>query len=68
MNQTTALIISIVVIIILLVIFVISFVINKKTPIPKECEDITISNEKCVKCPNQECKYHSGDFKKEDVK
>ena len=39
----------------LLVVFVVSFVLYKRTPVPKGCEDITINEEKCASCNNKNC-------------
>lgn len=49
------LIIAIVVIIVLVVIFFITYIANKKTPVPEGCEDIKISEEGCLKCGNLDC-------------
>lgn len=51
------LIIAIIILIALLVIFVVSFVLYKKTPVPKGCEDILIDDEKCSSCQNNECRF-----------
>lgn len=50
------LVLSIIVIIALIALFFISYVLNKKTPLPKGCEDIKISNENCLGCNNNDCK------------
>ena len=39
----------------LLAVFIISFVLYKRTPVPKGCEDIKISEEKCASCNNKNC-------------
>ena len=49
---------AIIVIIALIAIFVISFVLYKKTPVPKGCEDIKISDEKCKGCSNTTCELN----------
>ena len=56
MSKEGYLLIAIIVIIALIAIFVISFVLYKKTPVPKGCEDIKISNENCLGCNNNDCK------------
>ncbi len=53
--QITYLIISIILIIVLALIFIISFVINKKTPLPEGCEDLKITEEGCANCQIEEC-------------
>lgn len=47
--------IAIVLIIVLVAIFFITYYLNKKTPIPKGCEDILINKENCSSCKNYEC-------------
>ena len=49
-------------------IFVISFVVNKKTPVPKGCEDLKVSDEKCQACNNTSCRYHKEPDVTEDNK
>ena len=39
----------------LLVIFVVSFILYRKTPLPKGCEDMQPSEEKCANCKEEEC-------------
>ena len=55
MNQTGYLIIAIVIIAALVAIFIITFVINRKTPVPKGCEHIKISEENCGACQVSDC-------------
>ncbi|MGM9970452.1 MAG: hypothetical protein ACI35S_08670 [Anaeroplasma sp.] len=50
------LILSIIIILGLIILFFVSYVLNKKTPLPKGCEDIRISNENCLGCNNEDCK------------
>lgn len=47
--------IAIVLIIVLVAIFFVSYYLNKKTPIPKGCEDLLINKENCSSCKNYEC-------------
>ena len=47
MSKEVALILSISVLILLLIIFVVSFVIYKKTPVPKGCENLEINEANC---------------------
>lgn len=58
MDQTTLLIIGIIIIIALVAIFVVSFVLYNKTPVPKGCEDIKISEENCAGCNHKECQFY----------
>ena len=51
------LIISIIVIIVLVVLFMVSFVLYKKTPAPKGCENLLINEENCMACSNQACAH-----------
>ncbi len=53
--KSTALIISISIIAILIVIFFVSFVKNRKTPVPKGCEHIKITEENCGACQVSDC-------------
>ena len=39
----------------LITLFFITYVMNKKTPVPKGCEQIEISNENCSACNNTTC-------------
>lgn len=55
LSETAYSIIAICVVVALVIIFFVSYVLNKKTPIPKECEDIEINNEKCQGCKNISC-------------
>lgn len=68
MDKNGYLIIAIIVIVALLAVFVISFVVNKKTPVPKGCEDLKVSDEKCQSCSNTSCRYHTEPETKEDNK
>ena len=55
MSKEVALILSISVLVALLIIFVVSFVVYKKTPVPKGCENLEISEENCASCKNTTC-------------
>ena len=52
------LIIAIALIALIAIIFVTSFIINRKTPLPKGCEDLKIEESKCLACNNSDCKIH----------
>ena len=60
MSQTGYLILAISIIIALAIIFVVSFILYKRTPVPKGCEDIKISVENCSSCGHTECKHYQG--------
>ena len=49
------LIIAIAVIALLVLVFFISYILNKKTPIPEECKDLKIDAKKCAACQNELC-------------
>ena len=55
MGQTGYLIISIVIILLLALTFIVTFVINRKTPVPEGCENIKITEEGCANCQIEEC-------------
>ena len=40
----------------LLAVFFISYVLNKKTPVPKGCEKLLVDEEMCANCSNTSCK------------
>ena len=58
MTQTGYLIIAITVLAILLATFIVTFVLYKRTPVPKGCENIKINEENCSSCGNKECSYY----------
>ena len=58
MSQVAYLIIAIGILVILLVVFITSFIAYRKTPVPKGCEDIKISEENCASCTNRECSFY----------
>ena len=64
MDKVTYLIIAISVLVVLLIVFVVSFVLYRKTPVPKGCEDIKINEENCSNCGHQECSYYKGGSEK----
>ena len=63
MNQTGYIILAVSIIVALLIIFIVSFVLYKKTPVPKGCEDIKMSEEKCSSCGHSECSFYKGESK-----
>ena len=60
MSQTGYLILAICILVSLLAIFIVSFILYKKTPVPKGCENIKISDENCSSCGHTECKHYQG--------
>ena len=58
MTQTEYLIVAIIILVVLAVTFIVSFVLYKRTPKPKGCEDIEISEEKCAGCNNESCAFY----------
>ncbi len=52
------LIIAIALIALIAIIFITSFVINRRTPLPKGCENLKIEESNCLACSNSDCKIH----------
>ena len=63
MAQTGYLILAISLIVGLLAIFIISFVLYKRTPVPKGCENLKINEENCSSCGHSECSFYKGEEK-----
>lgn len=59
------LIIAILSIIALIVVFFVSYYFNKKTPVPKGCEDLLINKENCSSCKNYNCELRQNNSKDE---
>lgn len=55
MNPKIALVLAIIIIAFFVILFIVSFVINRRTPKPKGCEDIMISEENCSGCQIESC-------------
>ncbi len=55
MSQTGYLILAISILLALLIVFVVSFVLYKKTPVPKGCENLLVNEENCAACENKAC-------------
>ncbi len=49
---------AITILVLLVVLFFVSYLLNKRTPVPKGCEHLKISEEFCLNCTNTECKIH----------
>ena len=63
MSQVAYLIIAISILVALLVVFVVSFIMYRRTPVPKGCEDMVMSEEKCAACGHTECSFHAKENK-----
>lgn len=48
------------VVILLVIIFFLTYVLNKKTPVPKGCENLKITDENCSACNNTSCQIKNG--------
>ncbi len=48
-------IIAILIVVFLIVSYILLYLLNHRTPIPKECEDIVISTSNCSSCKNSGC-------------
>ena len=55
MSKEISLILALTILVALLIVFVVSFILYKKTPVPKGCENLEISEENCAACSNKEC-------------
>ena len=55
MGKTVALIFAIVIIAAFVILFFVTFLINRKTPVPKGCENIKISEDNCSACQVSDC-------------
>ena len=60
MSQTGYLVLAISILVALLAIFIVSFIFYKRTPVPKGCENIKISEENCSSCGHTECSRYQG--------
>ncbi len=63
LSQVTYLIIAIAILVALLIVFVVSFVLYRKTPVPKGCEYLKINDENCSMCGHEECSHYKGETK-----
>lgn len=52
------LIIAIALIALIAVIFIVTFIINRRTPVPKGCEHLKIEESNCLACSNTDCGIH----------
>ena len=58
MSQIGYLILAISILVALLIIFIVSFVLYRRTPAPKGCENMMINEENCAACNNKNCSHH----------
>ena len=63
MSQVFYLVIAILILIALLTIFIVSFIMYTRTPAPKGCEHLKISEENCSSCSHAECSFYKGENK-----
>ena len=63
MSQLGYLIIAISILVGLLIIFMVSFVLYRRTPVPKGCEALKVSEENCATCNNKDCQFKSREEK-----
>ena len=63
MSQVGYLIIAISILVILLIVFLVSFVLYRRTPVPKGCENIKINDENCSSCSHADCSFYKGEAK-----
>ncbi|MCR4879688.1 MAG: hypothetical protein K5906_01870 [Bacilli bacterium] len=66
MDQVGYLILAIAILVTLLLTFIVSFVIYRRTPAPKGCEQIKINEENCSACQNKDCQFHIERNKEEE--
>jgi flagellar basal body-associated protein FliL len=59
MDKTTALILAIVIIVVLLAVAIVTFVLYKKTPAPKGCENLEPGEGICCACLKSACPYYA---------
>ena len=60
MSKEGYLILAISILVALLIVFIVSFILYRRTPVPKGCEAIKISEENCSACGNKECQNYKG--------
>ncbi len=68
MESWTYLLIAVGIIVALILVFFISYYFNKKTPVPKGCENLVANEENCKACNNFECDLKDKIFNKEENK
>ncbi len=58
MSKTVRIILAILVIILLVAIFVVSYILYRRTPAPKGCENIHPNEQKCHGCKETSCHFN----------
>ena len=58
MSKEAYLIIAITILVVLLITFIVSFILYRRTPAPKGCEQLKISEENCFSCSHKECSFY----------
>ena len=58
MSREVYLIIAILILVALAITFFVSFVLYRRTPLPKGCENLKMDEEKCSSCSNESCMFH----------
>ena len=66
MTQTEYLILGISILVALLALFIVSFILYRRTPVPKGCEEMKISEENCAGCSHSECQFYKSIDKEEN--
>ena len=66
MNQAGYLAIAIALIAVLAIIFIVTFVLYRKTPLPKGCEDLVPSEARCASCTEGMCPFQKQFHKEEE--
>ena len=61
MSKEMYLLIAILILVALLAVFIVTFILYRRTPVPKGCENINISEENCSACNNKTCTLRKGE-------
>ena len=71
MPNWVRILLAVIIFVVLITIFIVSFILYRKTPVPKGCEDLGPSEEKCASCKDEHCHlniYANHNKKGEDKK
>lgn len=63
MNETTRIILAVVIIVVSVAIFIATYILNKRTPKPEGCEDVT---SECEGCQITSCSHHKNNNEKKE--
>lgn len=55
MSDTVRIILAVLLLVVLFAVFLVSFILYRKTPVPKGCEDLGPEKEKCASCKEERC-------------